>query len=107
VARQHREREDPAPDWQIDLHGKTVHEAMRQLKLGLQTCRYQRLSSLRVITGRGNTSPDRRPVLGPAVEAWLAGSEARTLGVLRHRVHSKGGAIEVELEVAGDSARRD
>jgi hypothetical protein len=41
------------------------------------------------------------------VEAWLAGSEARTLGVLRHRVHSKGGAIEVELEVAGDSARRE
>ena len=98
-------KDEPAPDWQIDLHGCSVRDALHRLRLGLQTCRYQRLSTLRVITGRGNSSPDRQAVLAPALMTWLETPEARAQGVRSHRMHSGGGAIEIELQVPGTSTR--
>ncbi len=100
------ESEDCAPDWQIDLHGCSVEQALHKLKLAVQTCRYQRYRLLRVVTGRGRRSPGQESVLTPAALHWLESEQALALGVMTSRLASRGGAIEVELR-SGGSDRKD
>jgi DNA-nicking Smr family endonuclease len=101
------ESDGPAPDWQIDLHGCSVEQGLRKLRMAVQSCRYQRYESLRVVTGRGLGSPGRAGVLAPAVLEWLKSEEARALGVVGARLGSKGGAVEVDLKGSGGEADRE
>jgi DNA-nicking Smr family endonuclease len=87
----------PAPDWRIDLHGCTVEEARKKLRMAVQNCRYQRYHTLLVVTGRGLHTASGSAVLTPAVLEWLASEEARAAGVERYALSSRGGAVEVEL----------
>lgn len=100
-----RDARDPEPDFRVDLHGRTVAEALRALRHALHTCRYRGIERALVITGRGWHNPGGRSVLGPAVEEWLRGAEARALGVKSFRRRSKGGALEVTLELGGAPGR--
>lgn len=88
----------PEPARELDLHGLSVAQAKRRLEQELTLCRARRLSPLRVVTGRGWQSPGGRPVLAPAVRAWLEGPEGRALGVRECRVVARGGALWVRLE---------
>ena len=81
----------------IDLHGLTVEAARRRLEQELHACRLRGTTRLRVVVGRGWGSPGQRSVLGPALETWLGGPEARSRGVQRVSRAAKGGAFELEL----------
>ena len=59
------------PDDDIDLHGLTVAEARLRLADFLLHAGGRRLRCVRVIHGKGFSSPGMRPVLKPAVRAWL------------------------------------
>jgi DNA-nicking Smr family endonuclease len=87
------EREPPS----VDLHGLTVERALRRLAQSLHAARVRGATRLLVITGRGFGNLEQRPVLRRAVEAWLAGAEARGLGVVAHARTHKGGALDVRL----------
>jgi DNA-nicking Smr family endonuclease len=100
------ESDGPAPDWQIDLHGCSVEQGLRKLRMAVQSCRYQRYEHLLVVTGRGLRSPGHEGVLAPAVLEWLKSEEARVLGVLAARLASKGGAVEVDIRGSGGNEQR-
>jgi DNA-nicking Smr family endonuclease len=82
---------------QVDLHRLKVQEALRRLQRELHACRVRGAPRLLVITGSGHGNRRQEPVLRSAVEAWLAGPEARGLGVRSHRRAHRGGALEVSL----------
>ena len=82
---------------ELDLHGLRVEPARRRLERELHACRVRGLGALRVIVGRGWGSPGQKPVLGPAIEAWLATPEARSLGVRSCSRAARGGALELRL----------
>ena len=48
---------------EIDLHGCTRREALRYLKTFLDRCRAERLDCVRVVTGKGRSSPGHRSVV--------------------------------------------
>jgi DNA-nicking Smr family endonuclease len=56
----------------IDLHGMTVDEARDALADFLLEARNRGLRCVRVIHGKGLTSPNREPVLKGKVRRWLA-----------------------------------
>ena len=58
---------------EIDLHGCTRREALRYLQTFLDRCRAEQLDCVRVITGKGRSSPSHRSVIREA-----------TLDSLRH-----------------------
>ena len=58
---------------EIDLHGCTRREALRYLQTFLDRCRAERLDCVRVVTGKGRSSPGHRSVIREA-----------TLNSLRH-----------------------
>ena len=58
---------------EIDLHGCTRREALRYLQTFLDRCRAEQLDCVRVVTGRGRSSPGHRSVIREA-----------TLDTLRH-----------------------
>ena len=84
------------PD-ELDLHGLTVEQALRRIAQALHAARVRGHLRLLVITGAGWGNPDQKPVLRPAVEAWLRGPEGRALGVKDVRRTHKGGALDVRL----------
>ncbi len=86
-----------APDWQIDLHGCNVDQAITRTRFAVQTCRHLRYELLLAITGRGRGNPRQEAVLAPAVLEWARTDEARALGVQGARLVSKGGAVELEI----------
>lgn len=90
-------REDPNPLPELDLHGFRVEQAVRRLQQELHASRVRGLSGLRVLVGRGWGSPGQRAVLGPAIETWLKGPEARALGVLSFARANQGGALDLRL----------
>jgi DNA-nicking Smr family endonuclease len=57
---------------ELDLHGMITHEAHDALADFLFTARQQGLRCVRVIHGKGLTSPNREPVLKGKVRRWLA-----------------------------------
>ncbi|HET7098327.1 MAG TPA: Smr/MutS family protein [Casimicrobiaceae bacterium] len=56
----------------IDLHGHTIDEAHDALSDFLDDARAHGYRCVRVIHGKGLTSPNREPVLKGKVRAWLA-----------------------------------
>ena len=59
-------------DGEIDLHGMTGAEAKAALRKFIAECVDQRLRCVRVIHGKGLTSPNREPVLKGKVRRWLS-----------------------------------
>jgi hypothetical protein len=59
------------PDSELDLHGKTLEEAIRMVQGFLLVCHRQRLKHVLIITGRGHNSGSAGPVLKDAVFRWL------------------------------------
>ena len=61
---------------ELDLHGLTVPEAKSRLAHFLNDATNQRLMCVRVIHGKGLSSPGKKPILKPKVARWLQASEA-------------------------------
>ena len=57
---------------ELDLHRLTTHEAHEALAAFLSDARYSGMRCVRVIHGKGLTSPNREPVLKGKVRRWLA-----------------------------------
>ena len=57
---------------ELDLHGCTVDEAHDALSDFIVDARTRRLRCVRVIHGKGLTSPGKEPVLKGKVRRWLA-----------------------------------
>ncbi|MCL2021519.1 MAG: Smr/MutS family protein [Betaproteobacteria bacterium] len=57
---------------ELDLHGATREEARLLLNDFLEECKKRGLRCLRVIHGKGLSSPGRQPVLRPLVRQWLS-----------------------------------
>ena len=57
---------------ELDLHRLTTHEAHEALGAFLAEARSARLRCVRIIHGKGLTSPNREPVLKGKVRRWLA-----------------------------------
>lgn len=56
---------------ELDLHGMTVVEARAALGQFLAACQATHKRCVRIIHGKGLSSPDRKPVLKSRVNAWL------------------------------------
>ena len=63
--------DETEPDSELDLHGKTLEEAIRMVQNFLLVCHRQRLKHVLIITGRGHNSGSAGPVLKDAVYRWL------------------------------------
>ncbi len=88
------------PEAQIDLHGKTRDEAIKEVGIFVKTCHTRKLCNILIITGKGQHSGERGPVLKKEVEKWL-----RTSGrPLIRRFHDAppryggSGALWIELK---------
>ncbi len=87
----------PKPQRELDLHGKTASEAIREIGHFLQNARYQRIRTVRIITGKGLHSPDLKSVLPEMTEKKLA--ELKRAGsVLAFKREKGGGAFLVYLK---------
>ncbi len=56
---------------ELDLHGMTVPVARQALLNFIRDCRLQRLRCVKIIHGKGLSSPDRQPVLKTRTNSWL------------------------------------
>lgn len=56
----------------LDLHGLTAAEAKQALAVFLAECWHRGLRCVRVVHGKGHSSPGKIPVLKPRVNHWLA-----------------------------------
>ena len=74
VVRKLRRGQYPVQD-ELDLHGLTVSEAGVRLGNFLSYARGQRLSCVRIIHGKGLSSPGKSSVLKPQVARWLRAHE--------------------------------
>lgn len=61
---------------ELDLHGMTAAEAQAALGGFLARCQARDLRCVRIIHGKGLSSPGRKPVLKSRVNAWLQRSDA-------------------------------
>ena len=59
------------PDQELDLHGKTLEEAIMIVQNFLITCHAKQLQTGLIITGKGLNSGNQGPVLKKGVEHWL------------------------------------
>ena len=81
------------PDHSFDLHGLTRDQAIRETHQRLLRIRAGGGRSLvEIVTGKGEHSPDGRPVIGPAVKEWLEGDGRRLVDV-RHVQWGPGGGV--------------
>src|SRR5687767_9236546 len=79
--------------------------AERALRRELHAARVRGEAGLVAITGLGLGNPKQEPVLRQHAERWLAGPEARRLGVVGHRRIHRGGALEIALVTPLDRDR--
>jgi DNA-nicking Smr family endonuclease len=56
---------------EIDLHGCTRREALHYLQAFLDRCRAEQLNCVRVVTGKGRSSPGLRSVIRDTTLDWL------------------------------------
>jgi len=87
------------PDEELDLHGKTVEEAIRMVQNFLRSAYRRRYRSVVIVTGRGLNSGQNGPVLRGAVLAWLERNGTpycREFGLAPGR-HGGDGAILIRL----------
>lgn len=75
---------------ELDLHGLTLTQARARLAAFLARAGGQRLRCVRVIHGKGFSSPGMRPVLKPQVRYWLRQDE-RVLAYAAAPAHAGGG----------------
>jgi len=61
------------PEAELDLHGMTVAQALPKVGWFLENAAFHGCRVVRIITGRGKSSPGEQPVLRPQVEAYLSG----------------------------------
>jgi len=64
-------RRRAAPRARLDLHGRTVEEALRALRAFVFAATAQRLGTVLVVTGKGLHSAGGEGVVKRAVERWL------------------------------------
>ncbi len=81
----------------LDLHGLTSAEAKRHLIVFLQQSLAAHLRCVRVVHGKGNSSPGKIPVLKPRVAHWLAQREEVLAYASARRADGGTGAIYVLL----------
>lgn len=89
---------------EIDLHGHTSTEAHDALADFLVDARSHRMRCVRVIHGKGLTSPGREPVLKGKVRRWLAHWDDVLAYVEAPQHAGGGGAVLVLLRGATKSA---
>ena len=93
-------RKSGAPSATIDLHGKTINEAMMLLERFIGTSAKKGIPLVLVIVGKGIHSDSGKPVLKEAVLSWLDGKGKKL--VSSHRIASAkfggSGAIVVSLK---------
>ena len=80
-------------------------DAQRALVRGLHAARVRGEAGLLAITGLGLGNAGQEPILRQHAERWLAGQEARRLGVVGYRRVHRGGALEIELLAPLDRGR--
>ena len=59
------------PDDEIDLHGKTRDEAIKIVQKFIIDCHQKNFRSALIITGKGQHSAEKSPVLKREVKLWL------------------------------------
>ena len=89
--------DEPNPLPSIDLHRMPAAEATRALARELHAARVRGLATVVAITGRGFGNRLQEPVLRTKVEVWLAGDEAKRLGVRGFKRVHRDGALEIDL----------
>ena len=60
-----------SPDAELDLHGKTREEAIMMVQNFVMTCHANQFRTALIITGKGNHSGSKGPVLKKEVQLWL------------------------------------
>jgi len=65
-------RGEYSPQEQLDLHGLPARTAETLLREFLRDCRTHGVGCVRIIHGKGLTSPNREPVLKGKVRRWLS-----------------------------------
>lgn len=87
------------------MHRKTWSDAGRLLRRALHAARVRGEAGLVAITGQGLGNATQTPLLRSHVEHWLAGQEAKHMGVLSFRRVHRGGALEISLVTPHDRKR--
>ncbi|MEM7543485.1 MAG: Smr/MutS family protein [Pseudomonadota bacterium] len=87
---------------EVDLHGLRVEEARRHLARFIAGHRRAQMSCVRVIHGKGLSSPGREPVLKPLTRQWLQ-NHPRVLAFVPAALNDGGsGALYVLLRGSGE-----
>jgi len=81
----------------LDLHGLTLREAALRLAAFLEGARTTRLRCVRVIHGKGLSSPGAKPILKPQVLLWLRDHPWVLAYTSARDEHGGGGAVYVLL----------
>ena len=103
VLRKLRRGQYPVQD-ELDLHGLTLSEAGMRLSDFLIHARGRRLSCVRIIHGKGLSSPGKSPVLKPQVARWLRAHEGVLAFTPARREDGGSGAMYVLLRSRRDEA---
>jgi len=96
VLRKLRRAQYPIGD-ELDLHGLTVRDAHQRLASFLVHARGERLTCVRIVTGKGLSSPGMDPVLKPKVAAWLREDDGVLAFTTARRNDGGSGALYVLL----------
>ena len=84
----------------LDLHGKSVNEALRQLEFFINRAILLKLSSVLVIVGKGIHSKDGQPAIKDAVLGWMNNKGAKLVFSFKEapQKHGGNGALIVKLK---------
>lgn len=88
------------PDYSFDLHGWGADQAKLEAERRLREIRAGGVSCLvRIITGRGEHSPNGEPVIGDAVKEWLESEGRRTVNVSDVQWAPDRGSLLVQITI--------
>ena len=82
---------------EIDLHGLRLSQARQALRAFLAEAAHERMCCVRVIHGKGYSSPNLQPVLKPNVRHWLRHDERVLAYTAVHDRAGGSGALYVLL----------
>lgn len=83
---------------ELDLHGLTSDQARAELVFFLNECRAKAIQCVRIVHGKGNGSPQRRPVLKGKVNHWLQQRDEVLAFCSARQVDGGTGAVYVLLK---------